>query len=179
MADIDTAVDVAERAGSPFILYGAGITDKAAARLKKLEGAARYIIVQPGANTAAIAALGIHNGYNPAALKLVYVVLGERSYGGDDPVAGVARDAFIVAQASYRSPLTDRADLVLPSTIWSEQDSTLTNIEGRILNVHKAVGPTGASKPDWEVLQLLSKELGKNIVVTPDKASAEVMKSLQ
>ena len=67
-------------------------------------------------------------------------------------------NAFIVAQASYLSPLTEKADLVLPTAIWSEQTSTLTNIEGRIQNINKAVEPLGEAKPDWEVLQLLAEK---------------------
>jgi predicted molibdopterin-dependent oxidoreductase YjgC len=41
------------------------------------------------------------------------------------------------------------------------------------------VEPLGDAKPDWEALQLLSAELGKNIAVSIDKVSAEVMKSLK
>ena len=179
MADISKAIEVARRAENPFILYGAGITKAAIAELKKLEDKANYIIVESGVNTVAAAALGLNNGYDPVALKLVYILLGEQNYAGDDLFKGIPKNAFIVAQASYLSPLTERADLVLPAAIWSEQNSSLTNIEGRIQNINKAVEPAGYAKPDWEALQLLSAELGKNIAVSIDKVSAEVMKSLK
>ena len=179
MADISKAIEVAKRANNPFILYGAGITKTAIAELKKLEDKAKYIIVESGVNTVAAAALGLNNGYNPAALKLLYVLLGEQNYKGDDLFKGIPQNAFIVAQASYLSPLTEKADLVLPAAIWSEQNSSLTNIEGRIQNINKAVEPSGEAKPDWEALQLLSIQLGKNIAVSIDEVSAEVMKSLK
>jgi formate dehydrogenase major subunit len=179
MADISKAIEVAQRANNPFILYGAGITKTAIAELKQLKDKANYIIVESGVNTKAAAALGLNNGYDPAGLKLLYVLMGEQNYEGADLFKGVPKNAFIAAQSSYLSPLAERADLVLPAAIWSEQNSSLTNIEGRIQNINKAVEPLGEAKPDWEALQLLSAELGKNIAVSIDKVSAEVMKSLK
>jgi formate dehydrogenase major subunit len=179
MADISTAIDVAKRAENPFILYGAGITKPAIAELKKLEDKAKYIIVESGVNTVAAAALGLNNGYDPAALKLVYVLLGEQNCAGDNLFKKIPQNAFIVAQASYLSELTEKADLVLPAAIWSEQSSSLTYIEGRIQSINKAVEPLGEAKPDWEALQLLSIKLGKDIAVSIDEVSAEVMKSLK
>jgi formate dehydrogenase major subunit len=179
MDDISKAIEVAKRADNPFILYGAGITKTAIAELKKLKDKASYIIVESGVNTVAAAALGLNNGYNPTGLKLLYALMGEQNYESADLFKGVPKNAFIVAQASYMSPLTERADMVLPAAIWSEQNSSLTNIEGRVQNINKAVEPVGEAKPDWEALQLLSAELGKNIVVSIDKVSAEVTKSLK
>ena len=107
MADISKAIEVAKRANNPFILYGAGITKTAIAELKKLEDKANYIIVESGVNTVAAAALGLNNGYDPAGLKLLYILLGEQNYEGDDLFKGIPQNAFIVAQASYLSPLTE------------------------------------------------------------------------
>jgi formate dehydrogenase major subunit len=179
MADISKAMEVAQRANNPFILYGAGISKTAIAQLKKLKGKANYIIVESGVNTVAAAALGLNNGYSPAGLKLLYVLMGEQNYKDGDLFKGIPKNAFIVAQASCLSPLTERADLLLPAAIWSEQNSSLTNIEGSIQKINKAVKPAGEAKSDWEALQLLSAELGKNIAVSIDKVSAEVTKSLK
>ena len=79
-------------------------------------------------------------------LKLLYVLLGEEDYGDNDLLKAIAKDAFVVVQASYASPLTERAALVLPGAIWSEQNSTLTNIEGRIQKITQAVEPVGAEQ---------------------------------
>jgi NADH dehydrogenase/NADH:ubiquinone oxidoreductase 75 kD subunit (chain G) len=179
MTDISKAIEVARRANNPFILYGASITKTAIAELKKLEDKAKYIIVESGVNTVAAAALGLNNSYDPAVLKLLYVLLGEQNYEGNDLFKEIPQNAFIVAQASYLSPLTEKADLVLPAAIWSEQNSSLTNIEGRIQSINKAVEPLGDAKPDWEALQLLSIQLGKDITVSIDEVSTEVIKSLK
>jgi len=178
MADIGKAIEIAERADNPFVLYGAGITKGAADQLKKLENKVKYVKIESGVNTVAAAALGLNNGYKPSAAKLLYVVVGEEDCRADDVLKAVGKDAFVVVQASHRSQLVERADIVLPTAIWSEQNSTLTNIEGRVQKVAKAVEPFGQSKADWEALQLLSKALGKNIAVSADTVSTEVMKSL-
>src|SRR5208283_2076507 len=109
------AIEIAKRADNPFVLYGTGISKPAITELKKLEDKAKYIIVESGVNTVAAAALGLNNGYNPAALKLLYVLLGEQNLENYDLFKKIPQDAFIVAQASYLSPLTERADLVLPA----------------------------------------------------------------
>jgi predicted molibdopterin-dependent oxidoreductase YjgC len=68
---------------------------------------------------------------------------------------------------------------VLPAAIWSEQSGTLTNTEGRIQDVNKAVEPAVVTKADWETLQSLSAELGTKIAVSKDAVSAEVIQSLK
>jgi formate dehydrogenase major subunit len=179
MAGIGKAAEIAARADNPFILYGAGVTPAAAAELKKLEETVRYVKVESGVNTAAAVAAGLNNGYNPSAVKLLYAVLGEQEISEDELSKRIPKGAFIAVQASYESPLTERADLVLPAAIWSEQSGTLTNTEGRIQDVNKAVEPAVVTKADWETLQSLSAELGTKIAVSKDAVSAEVIQSLK
>ena len=50
-------------------------------------------------------------------------------------------NAMIIAQSSFVSAVTERADIVLPMAIWSERDGSLTNTEGRVQKVTKAVNP--------------------------------------
>lgn len=176
--DIGKAIEIAERAASPFVLYGAGISEAAAGKIKKLEDTIQYVAVEPGVNTVAAAALGLNNGYNPAALKLVYLCLGEGNYEYDDLSRAIPKGAFVVVQASYASPLTEAAALILPAAIWSEQESTVTNLEGRVQGIARAVESFGQSKSDWEALQMLSAALGKKIAVSAERVSAEVIKSL-
>jgi predicted molibdopterin-dependent oxidoreductase YjgC len=179
MAGIGKAAEVAARADSPFVLFGAGVTPAAAGELKKLEGKVGYVKVESGVNTAAAAAIGLSNGYNPSAVKLLYVALGEQEISDAELSKKIPKGAFVAVQASYASPLTERADLVLPAAIWSEQSGTLTNTEGRIQDVNKAVEPVGAAKADWEALQMLSAALGTKIAVSKAAVSAEVVQSLK
>jgi predicted molibdopterin-dependent oxidoreductase YjgC len=172
MAEIDKAVEIAGRAGQPVVIYGAGITEKAGEALKKLQGKAAFVALEPGVNTRAAVSFGLANGFSPSAVKVLYAVLGEQNLSGGDVLKDVDKNAFIAVQASFISPLTEKADVVLPMAIWSERSGSLTNTEGRVQKVSKAVEPAGEAKPDWEVLSLLAEKLGKRLGASLDEISA-------
>ena len=135
--------------------------------------------LEPGFNTRAAVTLGMNNGFKASAAKVLYVLQGEKDWDGGEILTEAGKDAFIVAQASYASALTDRADVVLPSAIWSERSGTLTNTEGSIQMANKAVEPAGEAKPDWEILSLLGEKLGKKLGAAFDDISARAAKELK
>ena len=62
---------------------------------------------------------------------------------------------FIVVHASYNSALTERAQVVLPSTIWCEKSGMITNFEGRELPVRPVLAPCGQARDDQAILEKL------------------------
>lgn len=52
------------------------------------------------------------------------------------------------------------ADLILPSAAWTEQTGSFMNVEGRCQLAKKVVLPPGLAKEQWEILRVLSEELG-------------------
>ncbi len=179
MAEIGKAIEIAERATNPAVLYGAGVSDKAAAALKKLQGKASFVAIENGVNTWAAGALGLNNGFKPSGVKVLFTLLGEQKIDDQFVSKNVDKKAFVIAQASFVSPLTERADVVLPTAIWSERSGSLTNTEGRILKVNKAIEPKGEAKPDWEVLSLLANKLGKKLGATLDEISARATQEIK
>ena len=146
MADVNKAIEIAERAEHPIVLYGAGVTEEAAGALKKLQGKAAFVALEPGVNTHAAVAFGLADGFKPSTVKVLYALLGEQDCDGKDVLKDVDKNAFIAVQASFISPLTEQADVVLPMAIWSERTGSLTNTEGRVQKVNKAVDPSGRSQ---------------------------------
>ena len=179
MAEISKAVEIAERAAHPVVLYGAGVTDKAATALKKLQGKASFVAIENGVNTRAAAALGLNNGFKPSGVKVLFTLLGEQKMDDEYVSKNVDKKAFVIAQASFVSPLTERADVVLPMAVWSERSGSLTNTEGRVLKVNKAVEPKGEAKPDWEVLSLLANKLGKKLGTSLNEISARATQEIK
>ncbi|MGZ6292351.1 MAG: molybdopterin oxidoreductase family protein, partial [Syntrophales bacterium] len=179
IADVSKAVEIAERAAHPVVLYGSGVTDKAAASLKKLQGKASFVAIENGVNTRAAAALGLNNGFKPSGVKVLFTLVGEQKMGEEDVSKNVDKKAFVIAQASFVSPLTERADVVLPMAVWSERSGSLTNTEGRVLKVNKAVEPKGEAKPDWEVLSLLANKLGKKLGTSLNEISARATQEIK
>jgi NADH dehydrogenase/NADH:ubiquinone oxidoreductase subunit G len=160
------------------VLYGTGLTEKAARTLKKLGKKARFVALEPGVNTRAAVSLGLNNGFKATSAKVLYVLLGEQEWEGEI-LNKAGDDAFVIAQACYTSALTDRADVVLPAAIWSERSGSLTNTEGCIQMANRAVEPEGEAKPDWEILSLLADKLGKKIGASFDDISARAAKELK
>jgi formate dehydrogenase major subunit len=179
MADISKAVDIAERAQQPVVLYGAGVTEKAAESLKKLQGKAAFVALEPGINTRAAVSFGFNNGFKPSAVKVLYALLGEQNIEGSDVLKKAGENAFVIVQASFVSPLTEQADVVLPMAIWSERAGTLTNTEGSVQKLNKAVEPAGEAKPDWEVISLLANKLGKKLGASLGEISARATQELK
>ncbi len=166
--EMDKAIDIVNRAGHPVVLYGADTPATAMDELKKINEQASFIALEQGVNTSTAAALKLNNEFKPSPVKFLYVLAGEQD-GSTDFLKDIPKEAFVAVQASFLSPLIERADLVLPSAIWSEQRGSLTNTEGRVQKVQKAVEPMGEAKADWETVSLLAEKLGKKIDVSIDE----------
>ena len=171
---IDTAIDLADRAEHPVVLYGPDIPGKAVDVLQKMNDKAVFIALEQGVNTSAAAAMKFDNGFNPSSVQCLYVLAGEQAYESTDLLKDISSEAFVAVQAGYMSSLIERADLVLPSAIWSERSGSLTNMEGLVQKVNKAIEPMGEAKADWEALSLLAEKLGKKIDVSQDEISSYI-----
>ena len=67
---------------------------------------------------------------------------------------------YVVAQASYESALTDRADLVLPVNIWAEEAGHALNLEGRLQFAEAALTAPEGVRSNMDVLNAVAKQLG-------------------
>ena len=53
------------------------------------------------------------------------------------------------------------ATLVLPGSMWCEEDGTTTNLEGRVQRRRKAALPPGLAREDWQILCLIARAVGR------------------
>jgi assimilatory nitrate reductase catalytic subunit len=53
------------------------------------------------------------------------------------------------------------ADVVLPGSLHEEDEGTVTQVEGRIIKINKAVECPGDARPDWRIFQDLAAALGR------------------
>ncbi|UCF90857.1 MAG: molybdopterin-dependent oxidoreductase [Desulfobacterales bacterium] len=166
---IEQAVAMALKAERPVVLYGAHVTAEACRSLAKLDGRAPWVALQPGVNTYAADALGFGKYADTAALDVAFVLAGEEGPNLTPIEASLRNAASIVVQASYASPLTDRADVVLPMATWLERSGTLTNTTGCMQKACQAKEPEGEAKPDWEILGLLAEKLDRSFQVAVDE----------
>jgi assimilatory nitrate reductase catalytic subunit len=66
----------------------------------------------------------------------------------------VAIDFFLNETARY-------ADVVLPGSQQEEDEGTVTQIEGRVIKINKAVDPPGDARRDWVIIQDIAQALGR------------------
>jgi len=66
----------------------------------------------------------------------------------------VAVDFFLNDTARY-------ADIVLPGSLQEEDEGTVTQVEGRVIKINKAVDPPGDARQDWRIIQDLARALGR------------------
>jgi assimilatory nitrate reductase catalytic subunit len=64
----------------------------------------------------------------------------------------VAIDFFLNESARY-------ADIVLPGSLQEEDEGTVTQVEGRIIRIRKAVDCPGDAREDWRIIQDIARAL--------------------
>ncbi|MBS3811456.1 MAG: formate dehydrogenase subunit alpha [Halanaerobiales bacterium] len=79
---------------------------------------------------------------------------------------------FLVVQDIFLSETAEFADVVLPAASFAEKNGTFTNTERRIQKVNKAINSPGQSRPDWKIIQEISRRMGYEMDY---KNSAEIM----
>ncbi|KAL0236620.1 hypothetical protein PCE1_000018 [Barthelona sp. PCE] len=68
---------------------------------------------------------------------------------------------FLVVQDIFMTPTAEKAHVVLPAAALAEKFGTATNTERRVQPIVKAHEAPGVSKPDWEIVSMIAKAMGK------------------
>lgn len=97
-----------------------------------------------------------------SGIKAMYV-MGENPLVADADInharASMQELDFLVVQDIFLSETAEIADVVLPGASYAEKEGTFTATDRRVQRIHKAIDPVGDSKPDWEIIQLLAKQM--------------------
>ncbi len=152
LEELTQTAQILARSISPVILFGKGITAQRDEklveelyRLAVLVGAVDserhgLISLKGEANSMAAALLGLDEAFKLNGQKAVYVALGD-DYASKSLVERVSKAPYLAVQASYESSLTEKADVVLPVTIWAEQDGHYLNLDGHTQQAQKSLTP--------------------------------------
>ncbi|WPY00253.1 NADH-quinone oxidoreductase subunit G [Candidatus Trichorickettsia mobilis] len=87
-------------------------------------------------------------------IRLVYLL------GADEIDMQELGEAFVVYQGHHGDAGANRADVILPSAAYTEQDAIYVNLEGRVQLARAAVQPPYQAKFDWVIIQALAEQLG-------------------
>ncbi len=103
-------------------------------------------------------------------------VVGSNPFKSAQADTGTRR--FLVVQDMFLTETGQRADVVLPTASAYEKSGTVTNVCGEVQRLKAAIKTMG-TKPDLEIMGLLSKEIGINIGIwSPDKMFEEIRKTV-
>lgn len=91
----------------------------------------------------------------PGALDVLFLL-------GADEIE-VPAGAFVVYQGTHGDKGAHRADVILPSSAYTEKSGTYVNTEGRVQMADRATFPPGDAREDWAILRALSAALGKTL----------------
>ncbi|MEJ7729622.1 MAG: molybdopterin oxidoreductase family protein [Polyangiaceae bacterium] len=61
----------------------------------------------------------------------------------------------------FLSETARHADIVLPGSLQEEDEGTVTQVEGRVIKINKAVDCPGEARQDWVVIQDIARALGR------------------
>jgi len=159
---------------TPVILYGNGITaqrDEGLVeelyRLAVLVGAvdqerAGLLSIKGQSNSLAAALLGLDQAFELNGQQAVYVAVGDDRVS-PSLVERVSKAPYLVVQASYESKLTEQADVVLPATIWSEQEGHYINMDGRVQKAEKALVAPENVRDNLAVLNELATRMNMSL----------------
>jgi assimilatory nitrate reductase catalytic subunit len=68
---------------------------------------------------------------------------------------------FYVAIDFFLNESAHHADIVLPGSLHEEDEGIVTQIEGRVIKINKAVDPPGDAKQDWRIIQDIARAMDR------------------
>ena len=156
--ELDKAIKLCLNCASPVVVYGEGTSQKEAQKLTELKRKAHFIPLFPATNGYHAKVLGLQRCMDIDHADVAYLLIAETRLP-DDLTQKARKAKFLVVHSSYREPITDMADVVLPALVWYEHEGSLYNVEGKKVPVRKAVPYPKGLIPENEVLTQLAARL--------------------
>jgi NADH dehydrogenase/NADH:ubiquinone oxidoreductase subunit G len=111
------------------------------------------------ANSLTAALYGLDQPFKLNGQQAVYVALGDAE-PSPRLVQKLEKAPYLVVEAAYLSQLTAQANVVLPSTRWTEQDGHYVTFDGKLQQSHKSIEPLQDIWTSEAILSALAARLG-------------------
>lgn len=169
--DLQNAAQLLAAANFPAIVYGQELLKdanpnavKALVELGHLSGVISpqrnaLVSVKGKANSMAAAQYDLEQTFDLSDHEAVFVALGD-DCPSQKLTHRLEKAPFLAVAASYVSPLTAQADVVLPVENWSEQEGHYLNLEGRLQQAVRSMTAPEGVLASTEVLEKLAAALG-------------------
>lgn len=178
--DLLEAADMLSKAKHSVIIYGEGILrhknhrlitsllNLAAVASSQDKEKPRIISLKPKGNSRGAWDMGIANSSQSLIknltsnnIKALYLLLSD-DYVDASELPNLSTELeFLVIQSSYLSSATSKADVVLPSPIWTEAGEEYITLDGIAKSTSRLVKPSDGIKADAEILREISQQMKK------------------
>ena len=102
------------------------------------------------------------------------------SFNSEDISNPIFKDSFKVYLGHHGDIGAMSADLILPTPLYTEKNSTYINVEGRPQEAFRCHNPIGDSKEEWSILKKISDLMGyKNDLNTFNDVRSELLKEFK
>ncbi|MBN2503673.1 MAG: molybdopterin-dependent oxidoreductase [Anaerolineales bacterium] len=155
-------------AGSPVIAFGKGIARKQAAEIVKLIAElaskvdAKVFTPKGQSNSVVAQALGLDIVFQTEGREAVFLDLGD-DHVSERLLEKAADAPYVIVMSSYDSPLSEKADVILPVVTWLEQEGHYVNLEGRVQQAYKSLEAPESVRQNAAVLKAIAKEIGVEV----------------
>ncbi|MBN1250388.1 MAG: molybdopterin-dependent oxidoreductase [Anaerolineae bacterium] len=152
-AEAEKVAKAAAGAQKIVMVYSVGIKGKVLAGFRGLGDKLYALALSPGRNEKGAEAAGL-KPVAPNGAATQFFLMGEQA---EDPsLVEKLNGAFTIVQASYVSPLTEKADVLLPAPVWYERTGHVTNVEGNVKPVAEVLPMPEGVRDDADVLTALA-----------------------
>jgi len=157
---VGPAADLLRQAGPVVILVGpeflahpdSGVVLPAVERLAGELGA-QVIALPEAANLNGALRLGLCSAAPTGAPEVLYLI-------GEALPAELPGDPFVIYQNLYPPAGEASADLLLPTTAFSEEEGSFIDYAGQVRCIHPAVPAPGETLPTWMILSRIARQMG-------------------
>ena len=165
---LSEAVKILGEAKRTIIVYGEGVLQRKSAELITAlynlgaacnNGKPSILSLRSKGNSRGAWDMGIANGslsvmnsLAESGIESLYLLLGDDYVEAKQLTALPKGLDFLVVQTSYLSSLARKANVVLPSPIWTETNGDYSTLNGTPISVSRLVQPPEGVRTDWETI---------------------------
>jgi len=157
-SEINQAKESLDQAANPVIIYGTSATTQEVEKLAKLCEKVKLMGLLAGGNSKGLRALGINGKANVQNAKAFYILACDDDLAGKFDRCGAD---FVVLQTSYFTTEVEKADMVLPSPLWSEKEGSITNVDGITQRVAKAIDAPDGMQSNEATIRILNEKISR------------------
>ncbi|MGV8027185.1 MAG: molybdopterin-dependent oxidoreductase [Anaerolineaceae bacterium] len=123
---------------------------------------AKLLNTYDGANGKAATVFGLAGNADLNGVNAAYVVLGDEEVS-QTFTKSLEKVPFVIVQSSYNSSLTSKADVVLPSFTWLEQEGHYMNLDGKLTSAKAALKAPEGVACNAGILKNVAGKLGLKV----------------